>query len=280
MINQINKKVEIVINNIEKQSKLPIQNIELFRRYVFDAIVFGIPITFFGWECPPRKISRTKEGDEYVDFCVDLDMVFKGKKIDNFTELPKIVEYEKIEQNMVELLEKLNIPFRLVKFIADTNAYYITPRSLVISDSKGVENKFQEFKNKLSKYPKQIEVALFTEVIKPYVRFYREIYQIVMDLLKNKSQILLSKAVIDKQIRRTKEHVGIVNVSYAREFSYRTIATYATEGVMFYLMSKDKKFSNCVWLNSYETDRRTIDITNCYRRKIGIEDLPMVFIYK
>lgn len=274
------KKTAIIVGQIGKKSIRTIENKVLFSRYVQDSLSMGRPVTFYNWECPPRRVN-TNKGRFFIDYDVDLARIFSGKKIDNYTEFPRVVLLQKEEISMLNFLKSLNFPFRFIKIIADTNAYYITPESIDILGKKKVSEKFKEFKKLIKRwteqYPIKTEVKLFTEVIKPFKGIYSNVYEDVCKILNKNPETLLSQKVYKEQILRAKNHMGILNKQWLKDFSAKTTATYAAEGVVFALLSKTESFSNCVWLNNHEIDDRTIEITNCYRRKMKIGDLPMVF---
>ena len=89
---------------------------------------------------------------------------------------------------------------------------------------------------------------------------------------------LLPEKIVSKQFQRTREHIGLQDPEKIKEFSIRTIATYAAEGMVFSELSETTEYSNCVWLNIEETDDRTIAITNSLRIKEGNGPLPMLFL--
>lgn len=273
------KEIKKIIKKIENKSGKPLQNKELFSKYIFEAVSTGKPITFFNWECPPRRISYA-DGRPFVDYDVDLKKIFLGKKIDKYTELPRVVDRAEEEIKMLSFLKGLGFPFRFVKLIADTNLYFLTPDSLSIIGQKEVDEKFIEFKNlieaEVKRYPVKTKTILFTTLFKPFIAMYKEIYEQSSALLNVNSNCVLSSEVLRAQLLRTEKHIGIINKKWMRDFSVRTIATYAAEGVVFEALSRTAGFSNCVWLNNHEVDGRTVEITNCYRRKMGIADLPMV----
>ncbi|MBI2607393.1 MAG: hypothetical protein HYW51_01045 [Candidatus Doudnabacteria bacterium] len=233
-------------------------------------------ITFYNWECPPRFLDI----DGGISYLVDLDKIFKGQKIDKFTELPRVVSQSKREIRILKKLNSLGLKYRFVKIIADTNAYYLTPESLQRYGEQNVKRKFLEFKTKIEggilKYPARTKVFLFTELIKDYQQLYDKSFQKALKLLKQDK--LVSKWWIAEQLKRTKEHVGINEAEKLQEFCFRTIASYAAEGLVFGRLSKTRFFANCVWLNIEEADERTITITNSLRIKEGKDPLPMLFM--
>lgn len=274
-------KVEEIIKQIEKQSIRPIENRALFGRYVLESLNQNIPVTFYNWECPPRRISKAKNGAEFIDYNINLKNIFAGKRMDVYTELPRVIERRMEEIKILTFLRELDFPCRFVKLVADTNAYYLTPESLRITGKENILKKFSEFKilitQQVSSYPLKTNVRLFTELMSPFADTYKNVYGTSLKILRREPKSLLSKDLLREQKVRTRQHIGIKNQSWNVGFSFRTISTYAAEGVVLSLLSDTKDFSNCVWLNNHEIDERTIKITNCYRRKIGLADLPMVF---
>jgi len=89
---------------------------------------------------------------------------------------------------------------------------------------------------------------------------------------------LIPQSIWNQQLNRTQRHIGLKRQERIIEFSKRTVASYAAEGIVFELLSKTERFPNCIWLNTAEADRRTIEITNCLRVKKGIPKLPMIFL--
>lgn len=276
----LQKRAKEIIKQIENNSLLPIQNKELFECYILKSLVLGKPITFYNWECPPRRIN-IKRGKIFVDYDVNLRNIFLGKTIDAYTELPRVVGQCAEEISMLTFLKSLNFPFRFVKIIADTNAYYLTPESINISGKAKISKKFKEFKYLIKKqtaqYPVKTRVRFFTEVAKSFNGIYKDVYECACRILSENPYKLLPRKIFKEQILRTKTHVGISDKQWARDFSVKTIATYCAEGVVFALLAETKEFSNCVWLNNHEIDKRTIEITNCCRRKMDIGELPMIF---
>jgi hypothetical protein len=266
-----------IIKELQKRSKLPLEN----PGAIEDALKKAAPITFFNWECPPRKMSKTGNGTEYVDYDIDLPKIFRGEMIDDFTELPRVVELAEQETRTLAWLQSLGIQVRFVKLIADTNAFYLTPESLSITGKMVVEKRFEEFKKliaeRLRAYPAGSKVYRFTELISDYQALYDQTYAKALSLLQNKPGKLVPLTTVQAQIERTKHHMGMTDQARIKDFALKTIASYAAEGIMFTQLT-NANLGNCVWLNNHEVDQRTITITNCYRKLIGEDNLPMVFL--
>jgi len=252
------------------------ENKQKIEKFINDSLNSGEVITFFNWECPPRFLDNGQ-----INYLIDLNQIFRGQKIDKFTEIPRVIAQRDKEIRILKFLNKLGIKYRFVKIIADTNAIYLAPESITRYGRNKITRSFRRFREKikisLKKYPVRTEVYFFTDLINKYTRLYNRSFNKAYSLLEG-GQGLVSNQILRQQLKRTREHVGIQDSTYANEFSIRTIATYAAEGMVFNKLSQTKQFSNCIWLNIEEVDNRTITITNSLRTKEGIQPLPMIFL--
>ncbi len=260
---------------LKNRSIKKVQNPRLIRRYLKDSIEQGQIITFYNWECPPRVLDNGQ-----VNYLVDLKKIFKGQRIDEYTELPRVVEQPEREIKILEFLNSLDIKYRFVKVIADTNAYFLSPESLKKYGESKIQKVFRDFRNRvlfaMNKYPAETDAYLFSDMIANNQRLYNRSFKEALKLLE-RSELVPNK-IIQAQNQRTRDHVGIKMEEQIKQFSFRTIASYAAEGIVFSRLAKTQDFSNCIWLNIEEVDDRTIVITDCLRRKQGIDPLPMVFL--
>ena len=275
------KKSLEILNLIQKKSVRKIENTDSMKIYLKESLEQKKSITFYNWECPPRFIDKAKNGQLFINYNVDHDVIANKKQVDEYTELPRIItDFEK-QKNIIEFLTGLGLNFRFVKLIADTNLYYLTPESRKYVDANLAEKKFKEFKMLIKErsdgLPCKTEVMLFSDMIRPWQDLYNESFYKALKMMNIRPCLLVRNEILELQFQRTKEHVGISDDVWAEEFSKRTIASYAAEGIIFNELSKSERYSNCVWLNIEEVDQRTIEITNCLRLKKGIARLPMVF---
>lgn len=281
MKDTIIEKTNKIVQQIKQNSQRPIENIKLVRDYIFQSFKDNKKITFYNWECPPRFLDKDKNGQIFINYDVDLEKICKGKKIDRFTELPRVIVKNSEEKKILKFINSLGINFRFVKLVADTNAYYLTPESLKILGKKKIIHKFVEFKKLIIKYtnqyPADVDVYLFTDLIKNYRNFYDSSFKKAMAILKEDSQQMISNKILQQQFGRTKDHLGFKNKNKINDFVIKTIASYAVEGIVFDKLTKSKNFSNCIWLNIEEADQRTIKITNCLRTKRNLGKMPMIF---
>lgn len=274
-------KDKIIINKLKKISIKPIENIELVSNYIFDSIYKKKTITFYNWECPPRFIDKDKNGKKFINYCVNLNIIRKGEKIDDYTEIPRVIIRKKEEIKILNYLKSLNFSFRFVKIIADTNFLYITPESLKYLNKNDIANSRKEFINLVveesKSYPVPVQVFAFTKIIKPFQNIYKNTYKKTLFLLKNNRNKIIDNLTYNRQLIRTKRHIGLKDKKEIEVFTDRTIATYSAEGIVFDKLSNTNYFSNCIWLNIEEVNDRTIDISNIFRKKRGIGNLPMFF---
>ena len=283
MITNLDSKVNYLVKRIKKESQRPIENEGLLRKYIFESLK-GRPITFYNWECPPRILKQDQLGSFYLDYCVDLDKIFRGEKLDYYTELPRVVEAQEKEKKILKFLNNLDLNFRFVKIVADTNAYYITPFSLKALGETKVKKTFLQFQEKIKKatgsYPVKSKVYLFTDLMGGYQKNYKSSFKKASRALESNISGLVPEKIWQEQLKYIKEHIGFepFQKKQIEEFSKRTIATYAAEGTIFDLLSRTDYFSNCVWLNIEEVAKRAITITNCLRIKQNLGKLPMIFL--
>ncbi|OGC60381.1 hypothetical protein A3K34_00945 [candidate division WWE3 bacterium RIFOXYC1_FULL_40_10] len=270
-----------MITQLNKVSKMPIQNAAKIKNYFADPYK---PITLFNWECPPRYIKYDKtSGTPYISFDVAMPNIAKGVPIDNYTEIPRAVSMKKEESDILKYIKASGINFQFVKLIADTNSRFIYPSSLKYEDSKVITLKKNEFRsliaNSVADYPATVRVYNFWDLLKMtgLQKTYRNLFDLVYKELAKPRQKLLASSIINKQITRTREHIGIKDKVLAKEVAIRTVATYGVEGIILEKLEKTKYMSNCVWFNTEEVSKRALVITNFLRRSIGADPLPMIF---
>lgn len=281
----IMNKIDLIIKKIKQNSQMPIEGESLLRSYIYQSLKKGRPITFYNWECPPRILDMDKKGKLFINYCVDLGKIFRGEKLDEYTEIPRIVKEKERENKTLGFLKSLGLKFRLVKVIADTNAYYITPYSLKVSGKKKIKKIFFRFKRKIEIMLKkdysiaETKAYLFTTLIKEYQKEYEGTFSEALKILDSDVSKLIKLKTWNQQLQYIKRHLGFKEYQQREiiDFTKRTIATYAAEGIMFNLLAKTKKFSNCVWLNIEEVDQKTIEITNCLRKRKNLGKLPIIF---
>ena len=283
------EKISSIIKKINNNSQQPIENDFLLRKYIEESLAKQKLITFYEWECPPRILDMDKKGKVFVNYCVDLDKVFRGKKLDKYSKIPRVMRNKKREENFLLLLRNLGLKFRFVRIIADTNAYYLTPVSLKILGKKKIKNKFLELKEKIKKefrkndtIQKNVylsDVYLFTDLINRYHKAYEETLNNSLRILESSPANLISKKTWKELLKFTEKYMGFQKSQQKEMFDFtkRYVATYTAEGIIMELLSKTDKLSNCVWLNFAEADQYVIEITNCMRKKMNLENLPMIF---
>lgn len=276
----MNTKTSKILEKIEKISVRKVENPELLSNYIEQSLSNKKLITFYNWECPPRFLDKNNE-IPFINYDVDLRKILAGKKVDKYTEIPRAVEKHDEEKNILKFLKNIGLNFRFVKIIADTNASYLTPESQKIMNEALIQRRFNEFKKIIEDttddYPTKTKVSFFTDLVGNNIGKYEEVFYNTLSALHKNPNSLLDKIVIEKQLERTINHVGIDGKEWLESFTLKTIASYGAEGIIFDIISKRSSTSNCVWLNIEEINERTIIITNFIRKKYKISNLPMIF---
>lgn len=267
-----------MIKLIEERSKRPFENEKLISKYLDGSIYKNEPIVFYDWECPPRRLVFNKKTGYFLNFNIDLKKIFRKIKEDEFIELPRAMDAR--ERRILSFLKTLIPNFYFVKIVADTNAYYLSPSSLKIYNPKQIKNKFLDFKSKIKKaiagYPVATKVILASKFFKNYGKEYTNYFKEALALFKKTSPA--NQRLLTKQLERNREHLGLEDKKFNKAFSKKVIASYAAEGMVFWLLSQKEKNSNYIWLNIAEADKRTVEMTNFLRKKKRIELLPMIFL--
>ncbi|MDP3918524.1 MAG: hypothetical protein Q8Q35_01285 [Nanoarchaeota archaeon] len=194
----------------------------------------------YSWECPPRVID---EGG-VLNFNVDLKKIFQGERIDKFTELPKIIEFREVERKYVG--------DEYYKIIADGNAYFLSPKSVVKYGS--VSKTFSEFRDIVQRKcdeeygENKVKVVLFTELIKEYLPLYFSLFLAYSEMVEE----LVSKEQYEAVREYLEMHVGKIDETFVK----RVIVSYIIEGVII-----PKIFENPVWIN-FDEPRVLAEMSN------------------
>lgn len=278
-------KTQKIIQALEERSERQLENKELLIKYIEESLNINKLITFYNWECPPRFLDYDSKKRIFVNYCVDMDKIFKGEKIDEFTEIPRVVEMKNREIKILKFLDKLGLNYRFSKIIADTNAWYITQKSVEILGKEKIQKSFNQFKEQIDKiikecYNKEIKTYFFTDLIKHTKKEYDFHVNEALNILKQNRKKIISDKIWKEELDYLGEHMGF-NKSQKNEqiqFAEKVIATYCSEGMIFDKLSKTNDFSNCVWLNIEEAFDSSIETTNGLRIINGLERMPMIFL--
>jgi|SRR3989344_8498603 len=198
--------------------------------------------TYYSWECPPRALA---EGN-WLNFEVDLNKVFQGEKLDQFTELPKCLEFAQEERDILKQinLEQTNSVY--YKIVADTNAYYLSPETVMKYGKKRIKELFLSFKRKIEqecekKYGSgKVKIVLFTELI----RDYKEIYEKTFTMIVASVLAYVSQDEFQSIKQYLQEHIGFKDGMELDQFTTRVIASYIAEGVVI-----PQIFTDPIWIN-------------------------------
>jgi hypothetical protein len=246
------------------------------------------PITFYSWECPPRKIDKDKKLGQFVNFDVDIKKVVIGEKLDNYTEIPRICCRKDDEKWFIKNIIWKNPKTTYIKLIADTNAFYLYPKSLIILGEKVIKKLSRKFKKELevfsvqnvdNKFPIFI---LFSEIQKEYKKEYDIFFNSIYQSFDRKLQSpLASKEIICYWESRVVDHVGLPRkmVTEKKDLIKRVIASYGAEGMILSLVSKDNILPNPVWVN-WEEPPFSGETTEILRDRYGLKPIPKLYFIK
>jgi len=240
-------------------------------------------ISFFDWECPPRRLKRDKDGQIWFDFNLPLEKIVEGKKVDEFTELPKLLTKERETKEILQIIEKMFNKAQFLKLVADTNWLYLYPETLerigekrLVSIAKQLERLLQKKADQIFGKDK-VKIMNFTKLQKKFKREYEKAFNEVLDNfeemvpceIKNQWEVLLIS------------HVGFSEKQrkYREALAKRTVASYAAEGIVFALLDKAKILPNPVWI-SMDEPLFTGETTEILRKRRGIAPLPKIFLVR
>lgn len=270
------------LNKIKKFWTFPPENWEQVKFWWKN----DLPISFYSWECPPRRVTEDKKFGKFVNFDIDIKKVVWGEKLDSYTEIPRINTRREEEKWFVEniILKSKNSTY--IKFIADTNAIYLYPKSLKILGRPKIGKLLLEFKAELEKFSslkinqKFPKFLLFTEIQKRFKKEYNDYFNLIM---KSFTCSLTSDFVPLKTLKywesRIIKHVGLTPQmkKERQDLLKRVIASYAAEGMVFYFASRTGRFPNPVWLN-WEEKPISGKTTEILRKYFGLEPIPKVYL--
>jgi len=236
--------------------------------------------SYFDWECPPRKKEVDENGEIWFDFDLPLEKIVSGQKVNEFTELPKILEKEKETKEILSILEKYNA-LPLIKLVADTNWLYLYPRTLEKVGEKRLKKIADRFEFLLQEKSDEmfgknkIRVINFTRFQK---RFEREYGQAFNGIVENYEKIVPDK-IKKKWENYLASHVGLPEKekSYRKELAKKAVASYVAEGIIFDLLDKRGLFPNPFWICVDEPEF-VGNTTEILRKEKGIRPFPKIFI--
>lgn len=273
-----------ILNKIKKLWTYPPENWERVLYWWKN----DLPITFYSWECPPRQIKIDKDYGRFIDFDVDIEAVVSGKKLDQYTEIPRTNARLEDEKWFIKTIVLQNPKTKYLKLIADTNAYYLYPKSIKVLGEKKIAVLSRRFLNALKKFScqnldsKWPKFVLFTLV----KRKYEDEYEIYFDLIyksfdNNLSSKYVGQKIIDYWKARMTKHVGLEAkmTKEKADLLKRVISSYAAEGMIFALAQSDKMMPNPVWVN-WEEPPLSGNSTEILRKRIGLDSIPKIYLTK
>ena len=112
-----------------------------------------------------------------------------------------------------------------------------------------------------------------------YKKEYEKYFYEALKIFNLGTDKLVSRKIWKLEMQHLENHIGLQKMGEREKekFAQRVIASYAAEGMVFDLLSKQRNLSNCVWLNVGEATTEVIKITNCLKVRKNLEKLPMIF---
>lgn len=267
------------LNKIKEKFTYPPQNWERLE-YLWKN---NKPISFYSWECPPRQIKKDKKNGRWVNFDVDIKSVVEGKKLDKFTELPRLTSQWKKEKWFIETITSKNPNATYKKIIADTNGLYLYTKSKKILGEKKIKLLSNKFRDCLIVKSKELlindcpKIVLYTDLQKKYRDEYEMFFKLVYDSF-DKNKKLIPKRLFDYWMDRMINHIGLSDKDRKEKLKImkRVISSYAAEGILFELLSISGDFCNPVWVN-WEEKPESTQTTELLRSRYGLDSIPVVY---
>ncbi len=245
------------------------------------------PITFYSWECPPRQIKNDKKYGQYVNFDLDIASIVNNKKLDNYTELPRLTTQWQQEKWFIKTIVKPNLQASYLKIIADTNGLYLYPKSKKILGEKKIASLSLKFKLLLEKKSKTLlkayspPIYLYTYFQQKYKTEYETFFNLLINDFDRKQPQIIPQNIIDYWTTRIPTHVGLSEKDQQEtaDLLKRVIASYATEGMLFELLNQSSLMPNPVWIN-WEEPPPSVQTTEILRSRYGLKPLPVIYFVK
>ncbi|OGM63603.1 hypothetical protein A2961_04515 [Candidatus Woesebacteria bacterium RIFCSPLOWO2_01_FULL_39_21] len=246
------------------------------------------PVSFYSWECPPRQIQENKKYGRWINFDIDIESVISGKKIDNYTELPRLTSQPEKELWFIKEVVQKNSKASYIKIIADTNGLYLFVKTKNILGNKKIRDLSNKFRDLLTKKAKELlgqfspEIILFTKIQKPfkkeYEMFFNLIYQSFNTVTKSS---FVTQEILDAWMDCMINHIGLTSKDKKERVDVlkRVIASYAAEGMLFELANRFGEMPNPVWIN-WEEKPELAKTTNILRQRYGLENIPTIYFVR
>lgn len=241
------------------------------------------PISFYSWECPPRQIKIDKKNGRWVNFDIDIKSIVEGKKLDEFTELPRLTSQWEKEKWFIETIVNQNPNATYTKIIADTNGLYLYTKSKDILGEKKIRLLSNKFRRYLESKSKELldnnspNLVLYTKFQGKFRSEYEMFFDLVYKSIGSEEEIV-SKDLLDYWMDRMINHIGLTqkDKKYRLDILKRVIASYAAEGMVFELLNNLNILPNPVWVN-WEEKPESAQTTELLRERYGLSPIPVIY---
>lgn len=261
-----------------------IENQDRLQNILKESFTDGKIVSFYDWECPPRQIKTEKNGSRWVNFDVNLKSVVAGKKLDYYTELPKIVSKTKLIKKILRVLDVSGLKYKFYMLIADTNALYLYPDSANKISYNRIKELSLRFRDLLQKRADiiygngKIKVILYTALQDKFKKEYERCFKIIYQDMDFKRFSFVQRKILKDWRKYLIGHVGLTKglEKQKEDLAKRVIASYAAEGMVFSLLDKSRVFSNFVWIN-LEEPFFSGATTELLRKRQGMFPFPKLY---
>ncbi|MBU4351059.1 hypothetical protein L6250_02755 [Candidatus Parcubacteria bacterium] len=276
-------KIKMIMRYFRNDAKI-IENQNRLRNILKESFIDCKTVSFYDWECPPRQIQTEENGLKWVNFNVDLKSVVAGKKLDYYTELPKIVSKTKLIKKILDILDTSGIKYMFYMLVADTNALYLYPDSAKRIGYSCIKKLSLRFRDLLQEKAdilygrNKIRVILYTCLQDKFKREYERNFRMVYRDLNSRKNLIVPQSILKDWRKYLIGHVGLANglEKQKEDLAKRVIASYAAEGIVFSFLDKSRIFPNPTWVN-LEEPFFTGATTELLRKRQDISPFPKLY---
>lgn len=272
-------KISRLISILERKSISPIQGKSALQKLLLESISNGDQISFYTWECMPRKTVIDPGKPIFYDFDVNIQEAVKKSKL---------IQLIQKEKTFLSLLDKYKVTYKFYIFTADTNPAIMYPESGLKVSPRKLENLSVNFQTQLQESgnkifgPGKVQVLRFSKLLKQFKSTYLETFNSVYwDLSKNLYQNPWTNSSLPTQVishLTTHINVPLSQKGELEERARRYLASYAAEGLIISKLDSSGLFPNLVWVNN-ESIGPSSQATELARKKQDLPSIPTIYYF-
>jgi len=266
-----------LLAQLEAGSIAPIKGRCVLSSFITDSLANSSQISFYTWECMPRKTIIVPGKPVFYDFNVNIDKAVNKSKF---------VQLENVERKLLLLLDKSRLNYKFYLFTADTNPAVMYPESGLKFSPEQLDRLSSQFQILLQgKADKlfgigKVEVVRFSQLLNKFQNTYKDAFDRVYEDLKKDiyQNPWASKSQVTKIISRLASHINVPlsQKDELEERARRYLASYAAEGMVLGQLDSSGQIPNPVWVNNEPVTTST-QATELVRRKERLPLIPTVY---